>query len=65
MTNPIKSSGAKTLMGFPGQRHYTHVTAFLLLGGEYTLQDLSREGEKAQEACTWIFPDSLGVFFPY
>lgn len=28
MTNPIKAFGAESLMGFPGQRHYTRDCIF-------------------------------------
>lgn len=45
----LKSSGAKYLMGFPGQKHHTHVAALLLLG-----ECDPHNRKRAWEACMWI-----------
>lgn len=42
---PIKSSGAESFMGFPGQKYYTHIATFSLLGEVCDLCKPLLEGE--------------------
>lgn len=42
---PIKSSGAKSSMGFPGQKYCTHIATFSLLGEVCDLCEPLFEGE--------------------
>lgn len=53
-----------SLMGFPGQKHRTHVAVFLLLVGERALGDCSG-GREQREACPRILPDSPSAFSPH
>lgn len=48
-------------MGFPGQKHYTYIATYLLLGGEVCCVTLTG-GREHEEAYTQILPDSTYIF---
>lgn len=51
-------------MGFTEQKYWACAAAFYCLGESVLCVTPQRRG-RAQEACTWIPPDSACVFFPY
>lgn len=64
----MKVLNALFLVGFPGQKHCTHMTAFFIPGESNMFKGILHR-KRAQEACAWISLDSaclfpLGSVFP-
>lgn len=50
--------GTKSLMGFPEQKHCTHITEFFAAGERSMLGMAPHRRERALEVCAWDSPDS-------